>query len=114
MIAIEVHVNNKKLCTAGLSNGTVDATVYYTNRKAWQGGKNPVLGFILHGKESEPDRHVEWTTPDLALGDEIVLRFVDASHVDGPQKREPTMNASEREEFVRSMAEEIGFKIQKK
>ena len=114
MIAIEIRVNGKKQCLAGIADGTVDAHVFCTGRRHWRRDPKSYQCLFLSGVDKKRDEHLDWMKCDLAVGDEVVLRFVRASKIDLPAKRSRMTSRQAKEGFVRHMAKELGWKIQTK
>lgn len=119
MTAIEVRINGKKRCVAGIAHeGVIAATLAWSRRA----DNHPDLQkedvrFRVGGLDSKRDEHVEWLTHNLGIGDEIVLRIVDAVKVDSPKKegRTPAAQVRRRQKaHVRRMAKHFGWKIQTK
>jgi len=117
MTAIEVHVNGKKQCIAGIArDGVVSAHLSWVGR----GDDHPGLpreDVSLHvgGLDSKRDEHVNWIDRDMAVGDEIVLRIVDVRKPDAPRKKSRTPARDIRrfqKAQVRRMAKQFGWKIQ--
>jgi len=116
MTAIEVHVNGKKQCVAGIArDGVVSAILSWVGR----GDEHPELSredvsLRVGGLDSKRDEHVDWLTRDMAVGDEIVLRIVDVRKLDAPKKeRRPGSDTRRRQKaHVRRMAKQFGWKIQ--
>src|SRR5258705_11119609 len=88
MTAIEVHVNGKKQCVAGIArDGVVSAILSWVGR----GDEHPDLAredvsLRVGGLDSKRDEHVDWLTRDMAVGDEIILRIIDVRKPDAPKK----------------------------
>ena len=114
MTAIEIRVNGKKQCVAGIPDGTVAVSVSCTGRTNGRKKDGGYLFLHVDGLDSERDEHVDWMgRDDFAIGDEIVLRFVDAPKTDSPKKRKPAEeHRKARKDFVRRIARELVWKIQ--
>jgi len=117
MTAIEVRVNGKKQCIAGIArDGVVSAILSWVGR----GDEHPELPredvtLRVGGLDSMRDQHVDWLTRDMEVGDEIILRLVDVRKPDAPQKgnRRPASDTRRRQKAnVRRMAKEFGWKIE--
>ncbi len=112
MNAIEISVNGRRQSLAGLREGIVDATVQFTGK-----GEKKELQFVqVTGFDSQRNEHVVWMKRDgLTVGDEVLLRLVDAPKTDSPKGRmKPTDRRKGQEALVHRMAKELGWKIQKK
>jgi len=85
MLAFEVLINGKRLCIAGTGTSDVLSTVVSWARRAQDRGQDKLdfhIGGIVAGNSNE---HFGWTTPALAIGDEITIRLVDADTWDKPE-----------------------------
>jgi hypothetical protein len=72
MIAFEVSVNGKKICTAGAEcvlDVGMDWVAHHPNR----------IGFHAGGISNQRgvDHHCEWPLPSVVVGDEITIRIVE-------------------------------------
>ena len=99
MIAFEVHVNGKRVCTAGVGRkGVLSAIASWVSRV----GRNRKTGKLLRGKFEEelsfdvgglardPDRAsvlLQWMDHGLRVGDEIRIKVLKTSKVDKPRSR---------------------------
>lgn len=87
MKAFMVSVNGRHICTAGIGLDGVLSTIL-----SWAGGE-PHLGaegeFHLHigGLDCRTDEHLNWPAPEVAVGDEITIRIIEAEHVDAEGSR---------------------------
>ena len=80
MRGLEVLLNGKKLCTAGIDQaGVLNAMVDVVWRK-------PKAEYAMHlrvgGKQG--DDHRRWAGTDLAIGYKITIRVVDKQSIDVP------------------------------
>lgn len=98
MLAIEVSVNGRRVCVAGLPVGTVTASVATVNRQPRrqirQGRSHParsayltVSGYTTTATDHEFPWWVPTTTPRLRIGDSVILRIVDVRRPDKPRTR---------------------------
>jgi hypothetical protein len=121
MRALEIHVNGKKLCTAGIGDdGVLTAIVRSILRpiqaisrkrtsQAWEDLGIDVAGFIPSAQE-----HVRWKSSKLRTGDEIRIKIIETDRPDKPSSREradpdKAINAEKR--YVERMAKKLGWKI---
>ena len=116
MTAIEVRVNGKRQCVAGIAHdGLVSAILSWFGR----GDDRPELPreditFRVSGIDSKRDEHVDWLSRDMAVGDEIVLRVVDVPELVAPKKgsRKPVSDTRRHQKArVRRLAKQFGWKI---
>jgi hypothetical protein len=82
MKAFMVSVNGRHVCTAGIGPNGVLSTML-----TWVGGgprRDPegAFHFSVGGLDSRTDEHVDWTTPELAVGDEVTVRVVEVEQID--------------------------------
>lgn len=99
MIAFEVLVNGKKLCTAGVGEkGVLNASIL--------GPKSPRLrvGGLCN------EEHVVWISPrpaahELKAGDEVTIRVVETDVADEPTDRYVSRTRAEREAEVKEHLE---------
>lgn len=107
MRAIEVYLNGNKLCTAGID----DDGVVLSNLTSKNGRE---ATFDVAGVVSASREHVYWVRNKiLSLGDKVVIQIVDAASVDEPAYRLGQIeHVRSKEEFVRELVEELGWKIQ--
>ncbi len=112
MRAFDVYLNQKKLCRAGIGDdGVLTAIV------DWVTGKDRGDLFLeVGGLISPQNEHVHWVRQrSLRVGDRIQVRIVETNSIDKPTKRYRTDPAAElkaKKRYVRSMAKELGWKIQ--
>lgn len=82
MIAFDVAVNGKKVCTAGTER-VLSAGVTWTCRSP-----NTIM-FNVGGISDEggADHHVEWHVPSISVGDVVTIRIIDSPMPDRPIHR---------------------------
>jgi len=112
MRAFEIYVNGEKLCTAGIGDdGVLSAIASSVTGRSRADLHLHVGGLISLGKE-----HVSWIEQrHLAVGDEILVKVVEANSVDEPKRRsaEETTNALEdRKKYVLRLAKELGMRVE--
>lgn len=117
MTAIEVHVNGKKQCVAGIArDGVVSAILSWVAR----GDDLPKLpqeqiSLCVGGLDSQRDEHMDWLTREIKIGDEIVLRVVDVQKPNAPKeksRRSASNTRRQQKAYVRRMAKVFGWRIQ--
>jgi hypothetical protein len=85
--AFEVFVNGRRVCMAGVGpDGVLSAIL------DWVGGgpRHPAEGsFDLHvgGLDSRTDEHVDWSVPEVGVGDEVTIRIVETEDIDPEARR---------------------------
>jgi hypothetical protein len=88
MKAFVVSVNGRRLRTAGIGpNGVLTAIVDWVGSgpKRDAGGH---FGFHVGGLDSRTGERVDWTTPQLKVGDSVTVKIVEAEEVDPEARRE--------------------------
>ena len=136
MIAFEVHLNGKKLCTAGLEEfGDLCAQLNWRRgphvrmetafEHQFELAELLVAGVNVRYKNKKAPRlkpgfayaeSLEWTRHKFKQGDEIKIRVVEVAAVDKPRKRtaiqsrDDSLRAYKR--HIRGVAKYFGWKIQ--
>ena len=77
MIGLEVLVNGRRVCVAGIRRGALDAAV-----TRMVGDNVEFINFRVGGLEG--DSHLRWTVPKIGVGDEVTIRVVDVPAADPP------------------------------
>jgi len=77
MKALEVSVNGRRVCVAGVRSGVLAAHVTRTF-----GEQAEFIHFGVGGLED--DREVRWAVPKIGVGDEVTIRVVDVPTADPP------------------------------
>src|SRR5262245_29468073 len=90
MLALEVHINGKRRCLAGIEgDGLVSAILSWVGRvedRPERGLPKEELSFRVVGLDSMRREHMDWLRRELAVGDEVRIRIVDVPRVDPPIK----------------------------
>jgi hypothetical protein len=109
MRAFEILLNGRKLCTAGLEEGTLIFGLSCTENKHGRGevglgmtGTLPTLATV------------RWRQRGLRMGDEVRIKIVENQTLDTPKVlQEAPRDARKYEKaYVRRMAKEFGWTIQ--
>lgn len=116
MLALEVHLNGKRRCLAGIAeDGVVSAIISWVGRgRPERGLPKEDVSLRVGGLDSVHREHMDWLQEDLAAGDDVRIRVVDVVKADRPIKgsRRPVGNTSRRQKsYVRRMAKQFGWKI---
>jgi hypothetical protein len=116
MIALEVHVNGKKRCVAGIKDdGVVSAILSWVGRgRPERGLPAEDVSLRVGGLDSLKDEHMDWLLEDLMVNDEVMIRIVDVRKGDPPLKgsRRPVKDTKRHQKaYVRRMAKQFGWKI---
>jgi flagellar basal body L-ring protein FlgH len=117
MIAFEIQLNGQKLCLAGVGDsGVLSAIVTWAATAMATGTRNESLFLDIGGLINPRGERVSWTDQKpLATGDVIQVKIIEADSVDQHQVRDPRDEArfrQAREDQVRRMAKELGWKIE--
>lgn len=112
MKAFQVHLNGRKLCTAGF----MERDVVLTAIVDYIGGRGRgELALSVGGLISQKGEHVTWVKrKQLRSGDEIQLKIVETKSADSPQERYthmPTPTLRQRKQYVRQMAKKFGWTV---
>ena len=93
MKALEVEINGRPVCTAGLPQFGVVACILSGDRleagRAGEGVPDPDWQYSLsvtglHDPEPDVKEHVEWYATNLEVGNEVLVRLVERESVDQP------------------------------
>src|SRR5262245_44406750 len=121
MIAFEVYINGKKRCTAGIAVPCVltAALSWVLRNPAVRGLRSKGMLFGVGGLIRRSDPHLDWSQADLAPGEEVTARIVEATRVDKPKRRRrwratPAQIRRRKQLHLRRLAKELGWKIQTK
>ncbi len=110
MRAFEVHLNNKRLCVAGIgADGVLTAITHHVRAK----GRNE-LRLSIGGLVSSTGEHLDWRNLNLKLGDEVRIRIINSEWATKPRKRirrDPTRDIAAQKHYVRKMAKKFGWNI---
>ncbi len=111
MKALEVKLNGRKLCIAGVEDGVVSAVMSYVCN-----GKNHDLALSVSGLIRSDGATYSWTPRrKIRSGDEVLVRVIDTQDVDKPRRLQgpltPAARRREEERYVREMAKKLGWKI---
>lgn len=96
MKCFEITINGEKVCTAGVGDdGVLNSIVSFVKRNEESEHTNHSDSLDLRvaglaNRELGVTEHLEWVNQDLAVGDEIVIRIIEASTCDEPQSKETT------------------------
>ena len=117
MVAFEVKVNGKKVCTAGVADfGVLTTILTWVRRKAARTGQRA----RRHGAEEEltldvsglnGDEHLKWIASSLHVGDRVSIRVLDAKAVDVPTRRyhdDPQMVKKAKRRYYEQLKREYG------
>ena len=90
MLAFQILVNGKVVCTAGAppEHRVLSTIVTWTHRHPDQ--------IDLHvGGVPEGDQHLEWNMPKIDIGDEVTIRIIDTNDIDQPDMVRPELDTTD-------------------
>jgi len=87
MIALEVHINDQKVCTAGLDEAETLSTGVVAVRQKQSPRGEITVSFHAGGAVTEPEELLQWHDSTLKVGDKITVRVIETSKADAPSKR---------------------------
>jgi hypothetical protein len=84
MRAFVITVNGTTVCTAGVATGVLTATVLKRSYYCY-----PLSEFLMQvgALDTNTDENLEWSVPDLNIGDEVTIKIVECTQVDPEQTR---------------------------
>jgi hypothetical protein len=123
MIAFEVYLNGKQICTAGVGDlGVLSTHVCWVKRNEKDRSHltpplaEEELTLNVGGIVTPVEEHVSWhENRPVQIGDEVRLRIVERETVDQPSIRrrtDPVDDEQRRKAYVKEMAKQLGWKIQ--
>ncbi len=118
MIAFEVYLNGKKLCTAGVGElGVVSTNLAWRGSQPYENGGSLVPEYLRLdvGGLANSGEHLRWINRKLRCGDTLTVKIVESVATDKPRERKrPDLAADLRsqKQYVRRMAKKLGWKIQ--
>ena len=85
MLAFEVLLNGRRLCLAGTAHHSrvLAAALSWTHREPER------LDFHVGGVIANADQHFVFDTPEVQVGDEILIRVVNSDTADQPDRIYP-------------------------
>jgi hypothetical protein len=116
MLTFEVHLNGKKVCTAGIGEpGVLTSIVTWVlgDGHGRPKGKEE-LDIRVGGLVSRTEEHLDWLRRRLQRGDEISIRVVDAGAADRARRsrrESPAERRTREKAYVRRMARQFGWKV---
>jgi hypothetical protein len=95
VIAFQVSLNGKLICTAGLEDiGVLTSVLTWVRRRAYSQNHSSIeeeLTFdvtALDGQDPKHTEHLKWLSESLHVGDSISIRIVDVEAADPPVERD--------------------------
>jgi hypothetical protein len=122
MRAFQIHLNGKRLCTAGVGEDGVLTAVVRSILRPRQVSKQKRssrskedLAIDVGGLISPTLEHLRWKTPRLRSGDEICIKIIETDSADKPNERKraaPELESAKKK-YVERTAKSLGWKIVK-
>jgi hypothetical protein len=82
--AFEIHLNGRYLLTAGVGeDGVLTSIVDWVGRRRLTGA----FHFHVGGLDSATDEHVDWSVPEVNVGDEVTVKIVETEQVTPADRR---------------------------
>ena len=117
MIAFEVHLNGKKICTAGVGDlGVLTTSLAWRGPQPYQKGGRSVAEYLRldAGGLAHSGEHLRFLDRKLKRGDVVSIKVVEIASPDKPRERQRSNPAAElrrQKQYVRRMAKQFGWKI---
>ena len=103
MIAFEVHLNGRKLCTAGVGDhGVLTTNLAWVCRKGEHTrtrkphSVEEEMTLDVGGLITPTEEHVRWQERTVRVGDEVRIKVIEVAAVDRPQRRERLTEAKKK------------------
>ena len=118
MIAFELHLNGKKICTAGVGQvGVLSTCLSWRGPQPYQKDGPPVAESLRLdvGGLADSGEHLRWLDRKLKRGNVLTIKVVEVDSADKPQERQrpnPPADWRRQKQYVRRMAKQFGWKIQ--
>ena len=81
MLALEVYINGKKKCTAGIDcEGVTTSHIYSTSATTFHYS----TGALIKGNDVQ-DKAIQWMNGELHVGDEIAFKVIDSINISKPK-----------------------------
>ena len=119
MIAFEVHLNGKKICTAGVGEiGVLSTILAWRGSQPYEKGGPTVPEYLrldiggIHGGSGE---HVRWLDRKIKRGDIVSIKVVEAASAAKPRERkrpDPAGDLRRQKRYVRRMDKQFGWRIE--
>jgi len=95
MIAFEVSLNGKRICTAGVHDlGVLSAILTWVRRRPAHGRDRTTIeeeltaeAGGLHHDSAGRGEHLRWVHRALKVGDRVAVRVIDTTRLDEPAER---------------------------
>jgi hypothetical protein len=118
MIAFEVHLNEKKICTAGVGDfGVLTTSLAWRGSKPYRRRGRSVAEYLRLdvGGLAASGEHLRWLDRKLRRGDVISIKVVEVDSADQARERQgpdPAADLRRQKQYVHRMAKQLGWKVQ--
>jgi len=119
MMAFEVYLNGKKICTAGVGDlGVLSTSLAWRGSQPYQKGGRSVPSYLrleVGGITASSGEHLRWLGRKIKRGDLVAIKAVEVASVDKPRERQrpnPAADSRRQKQYVRRMANQFGWKLQ--
>lgn len=93
VLALQVALNGKPLCLAGVGNGVLSSEVVWVGGKGLSQKALKQLRLNVGGLDTVTKEHLCWEARKILVGDEITIKVVKSSKVDPPISRTVPLRA---------------------
>jgi hypothetical protein len=117
MIAFEVRLNGRKICTAGVGKlGVLTTCVSWRGPQPYQRGGPSVAEYLRLdvGGLAQSGEQLRWLERKLKRGDLLDIKVVEVACADEPWRRQhpnPEADLRRQKQYVRRMAKQFGWKV---
>ena len=118
MIAFEVHLNGKKICTAGVGDfGVLTTSLAWRGPQPYQKSGPSVAEYLRLdvGGLVGSGEHLRWLDRKLKRGDVVSIKVVEVDSADKARERQrsnPAADLRRQKQYARRMAKQLGWKVQ--
>lgn len=118
MIAFRVHLNGKKICTAGVGDfGVLTTSLAWRGSQPYRKSGQSVAEYLrldVGGLAGSGER-LRWLDRKLRPGDVVSIKVVQVDSADQARERQQPDQAADlrrQKQYVRRMAKQLGWKVQ--
>jgi hypothetical protein len=116
MIAFEVYLNGKKICTAGVGDlGVLSTSLAWRGAQPHKKGAPSPEFLRLDIGGLAAGEHLRWVDRSVKRGDAVIIKVVEVDAADKPRERQrpsPAADLRRQKQYVRRMAKQFGWKLQ--
>src|SRR6516225_7527738 len=106
MIAFEIHLNGRRVCTAGVGNiGVLTTSLAWRGAQPSNNGGSSIAEYLRLdvGGLKDSNEHLRWLDRRLRRGDVVTIKVVEADSADKPRERRrsnPEADLRQRKSYV--------------